>query len=151
MNVTEADVRCMLIPVRQGRLLLPSSAVAEVIGYRTPDAVDQQPKWMQGTVSWHQRDIPVIDFERLIGRPEIGAGIRQRIAVCYAINGATEWPLMGILAQGIPRLLHVNRDAIQVASGEAAGDKPVRMSLSIAGESLIVPDLEFMQARLANG
>ena len=63
----DTEVRCMLIPMRSGRLLLPSTAVAEVIGYRTPDADDDQPEWMQGTVSWHQRDIPVLDFERLIG------------------------------------------------------------------------------------
>lgn len=149
MNGAEADIRCMLIPVRQGRLLLPSSAVAEVIGYRTPDAHEKQPDWMQGTVNWHQRDIPVIDFERLIGRAEIGAGIRQRITVCYSIGGASEWPLMGILAQGIPRLLHVNEAAIQVASGESAGAKPIRMTLSVAGENLIVPDLEYLQAGLA--
>ena len=147
----ENDVRCMLIPMRHGRMLLPSAAVAEVIGYRPPDALDDQPQWVQGTVSWHQRDIPVLDFERLIGRDDLGAGIRQRIAVCYAIGGNASWPLMGLLAQGIPRLLRVNKDAIQVASGEEAGAKPVRMSVSIAGESLIVPDLEFLQAKLATG
>ena len=145
----ESDVRCMLIPMRHGRMLLPSAAVAEVIGYRTPDAVDGQPQWMQGTVSWHQRDIPVLDFERLIGRDDVGAGIRQRIAVCYAIGGNANWPLMGLLTQGIPRLLRVNKDAIQVASGEDAGAKPIRMSVSIAGESLLVPDLEYLQTRLA--
>ena len=147
----ETDVRCMLIPMRHGRMLLPSAAVAEVIGYRTPDARDDKPEWMQGTVSWHQRDIPVLDFERLIGRDDVGAGIRQRIAVCYAIGGSVDWPLMGLLTQGIPRLLRVNKNAIQVASGEDAGAKPIRMSVSIAGESLVVPDLEYLQAQLAAG
>ena len=147
----DADVRCMLIPMRHGRMLLPSAAVAEVIGYRTPDALDKQPHWVQGTVGWRQRDIPVLDFERLMGRDDLGAGIRQRIAVCYAIGGNADWPLLGLLTQGIPRLLRVSKNSIQVASGEEAGVKPVRMSVSIAGESLIVPDLEFVQAKLANG
>lgn len=132
-------------------MLLPSAAVAEVIGYRTPDALHDQPQWVQGTVSWHQRDIPVLDFERLMGRDDLGAGIRQRIAVCYAIGGNADWPLLGLLTQGIPRLLRVSKNSIQVASGDEAGAKPVRMSVSIAGESLIVPDLEFVQAKLANG
>ncbi|MDJ0738918.1 MAG: chemotaxis protein CheW [Gammaproteobacteria bacterium] len=139
----------MLIPMRSGRLLLPSTAVAEVIGYRTPDHRDDQPGWLQGTVSWHQRDIPVLDFERLIGRAELSAGIRQRIAVCYAIGGRATWPLIGLVAQGIPRLMRVSQQSIQVASGEQAGAKPIRMTLSIAGENLIVPDLEFLQGQLA--
>lgn len=150
MSETVDEVRCMLIPLREGRLLLPSSCVAEVIGYRTPDAVAGQPKWMQGTVSWHQRDIPVIDFEGVLGRALIGAGIRQRIAVCYAIGTNPQWPLFGIVAQGIPRLLRVSEDAIQSASGERAGERATRMRVTVSGESLIVPDLEFLQSNLGN-
>lgn len=150
MSETIDEVRCMLIPLREGRLLLPSSCVAEVIGYRTPDVVDNQPKWMQGTVSWHQRNIPVVDFEGLLGRVLIGAGIRQRIAVCYAIGTNPQWPLFGIVAQGIPRLLRVSHEAIQSASGEKAGEKATRMRVTVGGESLIVPDLEFLQANLPN-
>ena len=81
----------------------------------------------------------------------VAIAARQRIAVCYSIGGSANWPLMGLLAQGIPRLLRVNKDAIQVASGEEAGAKPVRMSVSIAGESLVVPDLEYLQAKLVTG
>jgi chemosensory pili system protein ChpC len=143
------DIRCMLIPVRQGRLLLPSSAVAEVIGYRTPDPVPDRPAWLQGMVSWHQREIPVIDFEHLIGRTDNRVGIRQRIAVCYGIGQHVKWPLVGVVAQGIPRLLRVGEDAIQIASGAQAGEEPVRMMMSIAGENLLVPDLEYLQGCLA--
>ena len=133
-------------------MLLPSASVAEVIGYRTPEPVDGHPNWIQGMVNWRQRDIPAVDFEFLIGREHTGAGIRQRIAVCYALDSEAAFPLLGIVAQGIPRLLQVNQKAIQAASGSAksaAGEKAVRMSLSISGESLLVPDLDFIQAALA--
>ena len=42
----------MLIPLREGRLLLPNATVAEVIGYREPDAVAFDADWLQGKVSW---------------------------------------------------------------------------------------------------
>ncbi|MCB1722524.1 MAG: chemotaxis protein CheW [Chromatiaceae bacterium] len=140
----------MLIPMRQGRLLVPSATVAEVIGYRTPDPVAESPLWLQGTVSWRQRDIPVIDFERLMGRSHVGAGIRQRIVVCYAIGRDAASPLFGVVAQGIPRLLHLQNDLIGFATAREPGEKAVRMTLAVSDESLMVPDLEFVQQKLAD-
>lgn len=149
MSDVQADVRCMLIPLHDGRLLLPSAAVAEVIGYRTPDPIADAPKWLQGTVSWHQREIPVIDFERLMGLGQVGAGIRQRIAVCYATGTGLASPLFGLVAQGIPRLLHIQQDVIEYASARSKGERAIRMTLAVAGESLMVPDLDYVNARLA--
>jgi len=139
----------MLIPLHQGRLLLPNAAVAEVIGYRDPDPVQGATVWLQGTVSWHQRAIPVVDFERMLGRPDQAAGIRQRIAVCYALNPDEQRPMLGLVAQGIPRLLRVDRRAIESAFAGSAGGSAVRMTLSVGGEELLVPDLEYLQAQLS--
>ncbi len=138
----------MLIPLHEGQLLLPNAAVAEVIGYREPDPVANAATWLQGTVSWHQRAIPVIDFERMLGHPELGAGIRQRIAVCYALSPDERRPMMGLVAQGIPRLLRVSRRAIESAFAGSAGGSPVRMTLSVGGEELMVPDLDYLQSQL---
>ena len=141
----------MLIPLHEGRLLLPNAAVAEVIGYREPEPARHPGGWLQGMVGWRQRQIPVIDFERLLGRPEHAAGIRQRIAVCYAPQPDSEWPMLGLVAQGIPRLLRVSRPIIESAAAGEAGALPVFMTLSIGGEKLLVPDLGYIQSRSAAG
>lgn len=138
----------MLIPLRAGRLLLPSAAVAEVIGYREPEPVAGAPAWLQGRVNWQQRDLPVIDFERLLGQADAAAGIRQRIVVCYAPNAASGWPLFGLVSQGIPRLLRVAEQAIGPARGGDPGESAVHISLSVGGEEMMVPDLGYLQAQL---
>ena len=148
MTQPAGEIRCMLIPLHEGHLLLPNATVAEVIGYRDPDPVDAAAAWLQGTVGWHQRAIPVVDFERMLGRPEQGAGIRQRIAVCYGLNPDQRRPMLGIVAQGIPRLLRVSRQAIASAFAGSAGGSPVRMTLSVGGEELMVPDLDYLQSQL---
>lgn len=148
MTDTQTEIRCMLIPLHEGRLLLPNAAVAEVIGYRDPDPVASGADWLQGKVNWRQRDLPVVDFERMLGRPDLGAGIRQRIAVCYALSPDAKRPMLGIVAQGIPRLLRVSRQAIESADAGVPGESPVRMTLSVGGESLLVPDLDYLQAQL---
>jgi chemosensory pili system protein ChpC len=141
----------MLIPLHEGRLLLPNAAVAEVIGYRDPEPTDQQAHWLQGMVAWRQRQIPVIDFEALLGRPDVGAGIRQRIAVCYALQTDAAFAMLGLVAQGIPRLLRVSRASIESAEASPGGDSPVQMTLSIGDEKLLVPDLDYLQAQLPAG
>ncbi len=151
MTKSGREIRCMLIPLHEGRLLLPNASVAEVIGYREPEPAQRPRSWLQGTVGWRQRQIPVVDFERLLGRAEHAAGIRQRIAVCYAPGLESDWPLLGLVAQGIPRLLRVSRAVIESAAAGETGTLPVFMTLSIGGEKLLVPDLEYIQSRLVAG
>lgn len=151
MSERHDEVRCMLIPLHDGRLLLPNAAVAEVIGYREPDRFPGAEGWLQGLVNWHQRVLPVVDFERLVGRPERPGGIRQRIVVCYGGDAEREMPLLGIVAQGIPRLLQVSSDAVTEASRPLDGNSPIRLRVTIGGEELLVPDLDQVLARMPAG
>jgi len=148
VSQADGEIRCMLLPLREGRLLLPTAVVAEIIGYRTPDPLAHKATWLQGRVNWHQRSILVIDFERMLGRPDVGSGVRQRIAVCFALNPDEGWPLLGLVAQGIPRLLRVNREVMESARSGPPGDSPIRMTLWVSGEELMVPDIDYLQARL---
>lgn len=147
MSKVPADIRCMLIPLHDQRLLLPNAAVAEIIGYRDPDLIADAGPGVQGTVSWRQREVPVIDFERLMGAGERPPGIRQRIAVCYAPN--TEdggWPLIGLVSQGIPRLLRLARHAIEEATSGPHGESAIQMRITVGGERMVVPDFTYLQA-----
>ncbi len=149
MSDSGNEIRCMLIPLHGDRLLLPNASVAEVIGYREPDRVDIDESWLKGKVNWHQRELPVIDFERMIGRPDLAPGIRQRITVCYAPDPKAKWPLFGIVAQGIPRLLRVSEQVIDSATEGPQGDSAIEMRVWVGGEPFMVPDLGFLQRRLA--
>ena len=146
MSEPLSDIRCMLIPLHGGRLLLPNAAVAEIIGYRDPAPLHDTQRGVAGSVSWRQRDLPVIDFERLLGADDKPPSIRQRIAVCYTPDPQGRWPLLGLLAQGIPRLLRLKRDAIEEATSGPHGESAIKLRLQVGGEPLIVPDLAFLQA-----
>ena len=68
--------------------------------------------------------------------------------VCYAPNPQAKWPLYGLVAQGIPRLLRVNQGVIESATEGPAGDSAIHMRLWVGDEALMVPDLSFMQGKL---
>ena len=147
MSATPAEVRCLVIPLHERSLLLPNTAVAELIGYRDPEPfIDVEP-WLLGEVAWHRRSIPVVDFERLIGSAPRRGSVRQRIIVCYAADPALAWPLVGFIAQAVPRLLRVERDVIQAASRPLRDDSPVQMTLQIDGQAYLVPDVDGIVAR----
>lgn len=149
MSDVPGELRCMLIPLRGMRLLLPSATVAEVIGYRAPDPPDNAPPWLQGTVSWRQREIPVIDFESVLGREHGPGGIRQRIAICYAAGESTRWPLLGLVTQGIPRLLRLSAASIEGGKwGGEDGQSPIRLRLRVVDETFVIPDLAYLQSAL---
>lgn len=150
MSLGPADIRCMLIPLHERRLLLPNAAVAEIIGYRDPEVIADAGAGVQGTVSWRQREVPVIDFERLMGAGERPPGIRQRIAVCHVLTTDGGWPLIGLVSQGIPRLLRLTRSVIQDATSGPHGDSAIQMRITVGGETLVVPDFTYLQARLGS-
>lgn len=142
------DIRCMLLPLHVGRLLLPNAAVAEIIGYREPDPFDTPAVGVQGCVDWRQREVPVVDFERFIGGDQHAPGIRQRIAICYVPNKSSRWPLLGLVSQGIPRLLRLGQSSIEEATKGPHGESAIKMRVKVAGETLSVPDIAYLQSRL---
>lgn len=47
-----APVRCMFLPLEQQGLLVPSTGVAEIIGFAPPRQVEGMPAWLTGYMSW---------------------------------------------------------------------------------------------------
>ena len=103
MSVNSESIRCMLLPLSSINLLIPNSAVAEVIGYFTPTALTDSSRWFPGLVMWRGVHVPVISIEEMcsIEAPIVGA--RSRIAIIYNPEKDAELPYLGIHIQDIPR------------------------------------------------
>ena len=52
MSEKATSVRCMLLPLTSLNLLIPNSAVAEIIGYSQPRALANCSDWFAGVVLW---------------------------------------------------------------------------------------------------
>jgi len=62
--MTPNVVRCLLIPISGGQLLLPNSVVAEVFPYNEPERVaENQPNWLLGLIDWRNQRIPLLSIE----------------------------------------------------------------------------------------
>jgi chemosensory pili system protein ChpC len=136
------DIRGLMIPVGGERLLLPNATVAEIISYRDPVAAgDDMPNWLLGDITWRQRTVPVAALENLFGGDFQGY-TRGRIAVCYSLLEDRERPYLGVVSDGIPHLVRVREEDIEVLPlSDADADMPVLARLKLKGEEALIPDL----------
>jgi chemosensory pili system protein ChpC len=137
------EIYCQLIPLRQLRLIVPRVCVAEVIRYTAPEKPWPAPGWFRGFIPWTTLRIPVISFEELCGRSAGEPGGRTRIAILNAMTGKIESGYYGVLTEGFPQLVRVNREVMKLDERQAwPAEGPVVCQIRMINEYPLVPDLE---------
>jgi chemosensory pili system protein ChpC len=151
MSAADDELYSLLVPLREGRLLLPRACVAEVVRYQPPMPVPRSPAWLRGTVHWGDRRVPVVCFEELLGQTPGQPGGRTRIALVQGITGRLSTGVFGILTEGFPQLVRVNRDVLELEERHAWPDPgPVVCQIRMINEHPLIPDLESIEALLAD-
>ena len=109
----------MLLPLTSLNLLIPNSAVAEIIGYSVPRRLSDTSEWFPGVVLWRGVYVPVVEVEKLchLGAAEVGP--RTRIAIVYNPEKDPEMPYLGIHMQDIPRAYLAEADSMEAAMTHA--------------------------------
>ena len=156
MNDKATSVRCMLLPLTSLNLLIPNSAVAEIIGYSTPRALPDTSDWFPGVVLWRGVYVPVVAVEQMSGHGTAQVGPRTRIAIIYNPDKDPELPYLGIHMQDIPRAYLAEADSMEAGSDEGLGPYLVtsvddeQLNRVIADIDRIIADLklEYNQGRL---
>ena len=110
-----SEIRCVLLPIHSGQLLLPSVSITEVVGYQPPTPLKDAspPDWLLGTFKWRQRQIPLVSFDAMVSFPSTGVGHRARVAICNALVGEGKISHIAIMLSGIPRLIRITGDAVE--------------------------------------
>ncbi len=144
------ELYSLLVPLSGDRLIVPRACVAEVVRFSAPDPVAGAPDWMLGSVNWNGRPLPVVSFEGALGNEVPDATGRTRIVVFYASSGQIRMGYFGILTQGFPQLVRVNRDVLKLESREGWPEEaPVLCRVRMINEYPIIPDLEKLEAIIA--
>ena len=110
MSTENDELYSLLIPLAEDRLIVPRACVVEVVRFSKPDHEAGAHAWMLGTVNWNGRQLPVISFEGALGKEVPAPTGRTRIVVFYASTGQLKTGYFGVLTQGFPQLVRVNRD-----------------------------------------
>ncbi len=106
--MADREIRTIMAPLTDGHVLLPNSAVAEVLSYTPPEPIKKAPAWMLGELAWHGWQVPVISYEQMINADKRSpVTSRTRILIIKTLGESTQVNYIGLLIQGLPRLKKV--------------------------------------------
>ena len=150
MSSDTEELYILLIPLAEDRLIVPRACVAEVVRFSSPEKEAGAHDWMLGSVTWNGRPLPVISFEGALGKDVPAITGRTRIVVFYASTGQLKTGYFGVLTQGFPQLVRVNKDVLQLHTTEGwPQDAPVLCRVKMINEFPLIPNLEKLEAMLA--
>ncbi|MEL7312196.1 MAG: chemotaxis protein CheW [Pseudomonadota bacterium] len=150
MAAATEELYSLLVPLNEDRLIVPRACVAEVVRLSQPETVAGGPDWLVGSLDWSGRAVPTVSFESMMGRslPELTS--RTRVVIFHATTGNIRGGYYGLLTQGFPQLVRVNRDVLKVDTAKQYEvDDPVVTRVRMINEYPLVPDLDVIEARLA--
>lgn len=148
-NETE-ELYSLLVPLSEDRLIVPRACVAEVVRFTAPERPEGAHDWMLGTVNWNGRPLPVMSFEGALGKDVPITTGRTRIVVFYGSTGKLKNGYFGILTQGFPQLVRVNKDVLKLESTDGWPEEaPVYCRVRMINEFPMIPNLEKLESMLA--
>jgi chemosensory pili system protein ChpC len=150
MSAEAEELYSLLVPLSEDRLIVPRACVAEVVRFSKVETEEGAHEWMMGTINWNGRSLPVISFEGAIGKNVPIATGRTRVVVFYANTGQLRTGYFGILTQGFPQLVRVNRDVLKLEAKDGWPENaPILCRVRMINEFPMIPDLEKIEAMLA--
>jgi chemosensory pili system protein ChpC len=145
------EIYSLLVPLVDGRLIIPRSCVAEVIGFQAPAEMTGAPPWYIGTVLWNGRHVPLVSFEGACGQNIPPASGRTRVVVFHCLGTRVEAGYFGVVSQGFPQLVRVSSDVVRPDNSRVFPERsPVICQVRMINETPLVPDIERLEDMIAD-
>jgi chemosensory pili system protein ChpC len=150
VSAADEELYSLLVPLAQERLIVPRACVAEVVRYTPPVRRNNGHDWMLGSINWNGRDLPIVAFEGTIGRSVPAPTGRTRVVVFHSSTGRVRSGFFGILTQGFPQLVRVNKEVLKLDSTEGwPASSPVLCRVKMINEFPLIPNLEALESMIA--
>lgn len=145
-----AELYGLMVPLENGRLLVPRGCVAEVVGYQAPQEMTGAPPWHLGMIRWNGRSVPLVSFEGCAGGDVAAPHARSRVVVLNALNESLGGGAIAVLSQGFPQLVRISPEFVKLdATREFDADSPVACQILLLDERPLVPDLDRLEEMIA--
>ncbi len=142
MAISE-NIHCLKIPMWQQPLLLPNTAVAELINFEPLEGESDQ-HWFLGEINWRGMFIPVINLEEDTSNLD-NLDRNVRIAILNTSNGNPEQPFVGILVKGLPKLSHVENEMLEFDDEHEADPLSISRYFKLNDELIRIPNIDILE------
>ena len=151
MTTHTDELFCVLLALEGERLLLPRQALVEAVAWVELLPMPGAPAWYPGTLEWGGQTVPVVSFEAMQGRDVATLTGRTRIALLRAVGDRIPGRLLGVVVQGFPQSLRVTRESLKPDETALPPERgPVLSRVRMVNESALIPDLESLEAMVAD-
>ena len=146
--MTANEIRSILAPLTDAHVLLPNSAVAELLSFTSPEPFKQGPPWLLGEMVWCGWQVPVISYEQLVnGSDSNTVTSKARILIVKTLGESTQLNYIGLVIQGLPKLKKITADTlIEAQTEELPG--PVFSTVTIDDVTAFIPELGDLTLRV---
>jgi chemosensory pili system protein ChpC len=147
MATNTTFIHSQLLVTKGNTLILPNTAVAEIVKYADPETVDNAPDWMLGMIAWRGLKIPLISFESAIGQAKPDFSYNNRIAVLNTLDNSKTLQFFALVTQGIPRLIVVDKDNITTVAVEEEHDF-IMANVMVNNINALIPNVDAIEKML---
>lgn len=138
---------CLLLNVAERKMLVPNTAVAELVPYRNVEKIEHAPDWLMGQFEWRGLRLPVISYAALSGQPT-KVDEQPRLVIVNAVGARQDFRFYALVIQGIPRTLRV--DARLTADSTSELGQYELQAVKQQGETQYIPDLQAIEKLILN-
>jgi len=143
-----ATVRCLLVPLGAGQILIPSAVVAEVCPYSEHESVsDNQPNWMLGIINWRHQRVPLLSIEEALSLPVASSVKKYSTVILYGLESTQTMPFYAFLSSEVPRTLTVTEETLSNLSANVRTGVVFKVKVDKT-ETALLPDLSYLENRL---
>ncbi|OQW91021.1 MAG: hypothetical protein BWK79_18020 [Beggiatoa sp. IS2] len=148
MDSKDNIVRSLLIPIKGGKLLIPSAIVAEVTSLFTFKAIPGNSyDWLDGMLDWRGQNVPLLNIEKILALSPDKKPKRPRVIVLYGLEIGQTIPFYALLASDIPRtLILTEENLIKISEGKRHSG--IVFHAKIMEENVWLPDLNYLEQLL---
>jgi chemosensory pili system protein ChpC len=151
---------CLMLPLREKNLLLPSSAIAEIISFEKPKEVPDAPEWLVGILSWRGINIPLTYLEKIeshlawnfpnhqgdeIVKPKLYIAVlnrAQKVSNDDQSQKLNRYPFFAIVLQNVPKLHHIVEDGVKTVTQFPESNTRFLIEVKVQSDYAFVPNLD---------
>jgi len=146
LDILPTRISCLVLPLADRKLLVPSAAVAEVLLSSEPPRGGDN-GMCYGWVTWREQRIPLISLEVALGSRCPALAGTYRIGVFNAIGAAADKGFFAARLDGLPQSVQISAQTMLVAEDSSRGG--LLMEAVVGDDRVWVPNLEAVEARIA--
>jgi chemosensory pili system protein ChpC len=138
-------INSLIVPLNGQNLLLPQSAMAEVVARQPLRPFEGDIDWLRGFVEWRGQQVPVVSVETICGRSGGEVTTNSRYVVLYGVESIPGLQFYALEVAGIPHPVKLQSPDVIEGGVKDQDCQVVVRNVMADGQPCVIPDLQRLE------